>query len=102
MKELTAAQSQTKLERTLKGMIELDVESVQYFRVRAAHKMYCQLHMRNGYVIEGSSFLVGDGYVPVSKEVARKDALAKLIIVMQYNLATELQLDAENHVGERR
>jgi hypothetical protein len=100
MKAITAAQAQTSLERTLKGMIERDVEQVQYFRVRAAHKMYCQLHMRNGYVIEGSSFLVGDGYISVAKEVARKDALQKLIIVVQYNLATELMLDADNHVGE--
>lgn len=102
MKELTAAQSQSSLERKLKEMIERETESVRYFRVAAERKMYCQLHMRNGFIIEGSSFSISDGFAPISRETARKEALQKLIIVMQYNLATELMLDAENRVGQRK
>ena len=102
MKELTAAQSQDTIERRLKEMIQREVERVCYFRVAVERRMYCQLHLRNGFIVEGCSFALSDRYAPVAREVARKDALAKLIIVVQYNLATELMLDAENHVGERK
>ena len=97
--DITAKQMHNDLVLRLKKRIEEDVEVVHYVRVPGQRKLCCQLHMRNGFIVEGQALLLDEAYLPLAKDISRKDALAKLIIIEQYNLATELHLDAMSDVG---
>jgi len=92
--QLTVRQQAELVIAQVKSGVESDVEFVTYVRLPAQRKMMCMMHMRNSFVFEGFGVLLHGGNEALAREVARRDALRKVILVQQYLLCDELYFDA--------
>jgi len=98
--EVTANKIKDDLDRQLKSAAEKDVESVKYHPSHAEMLMYCRLHMKNGFIIEGSALLLPGTIVSSARDKARINALKTLATIEQYILADDLYIEAQLGCGE--
>jgi hypothetical protein len=82
----------------LKKDIEHDVEYIYYIPSLKTKQYICHMYMRNGFVIEGVIDLVVGMSSTQAIDLARRDALKKLSLIAEYNLADKFHILNDFHV----
>ncbi len=84
--------------QVLKKAIEHDVEYIFYIVSLKNKNAKCQFHMQNGFVIEGEIALCVGMNIEKAKDFARVEALKKLSLIVEYNLADRFHILNDFHV----
>lgn len=99
MPDTTVAKQVECVVAEIKHSIEQDVEFITYIPLPKLRLMQCTFHMRNSFMIQGEAVLLASGNTALAKDLARRAALKKLILIEQYLLADNMYFESMCGLG---